>query len=118
MLSLQHHAASHAGENKIHVLSTFDVFIILSMYIPFILYLLCCVNIMNLPPFQAPSVLPMGKSKKGYNWRARSQLPGNVDLSQAKVLEGKVLDRGDIRSQAGGYGGYEVSFNVKNLTLW
>ena len=65
---------------------------------------------------QSPLVL-MGKNKKGFNWRARSQLPGNVDLSQARVLEGKVLDRGDARSQAGGYGGYEVSFAVKNLTL-
>ena len=108
MLSLQHHAASHAGENKIHVLSTFDVFIILYMYIPFILYLLCCVNIMNLPPFQAPSVLSMGKSKKGYNWRARSQLPGNVDLSQARALEGKILENGDNRTTTGG--GFEVSF--------
>ena len=59
-----------------------------------------------------PAQLLMGKNKKGYNWRARSQLPGNVDLSQARVLEGKVLDKGDIRSQAGGYGGYEVSFIV------
>merc|ERR550532_1549300 len=48
-------------------------------------------------------------NKKGYNWRARSQLPGNVDLSQARVLEGKVLDKGDLRSQTGGYGGYEGS---------
>ena len=54
----------------------------------------------------------MGKNKKGYNWRARSQLPGNVDLSQARVLEGKVLDKGDLRSQTGGYGGYEVSLVV------
>ena len=54
----------------------------------------------------------MGKNKKGYNWKARSQLPGNVDLSQARLLEGKVLDKGDIRSQAGGYGGYEVSLIV------
>ena len=60
---------------------------------------------------QSPLVL-MGKNKKGFNWRARSQLPGNVDLSQARVLEGKVLDRGDARSQAGGYGGYEVSLIV------
>ena len=54
----------------------------------------------------------MGKNKKGYNWKARSQLPGNVDLSQARLLEGKVLDKGDIRSQTGGYGGYEVSLIV------
>ena len=51
----------------------------------------------------------MGKNKKGYNWKARSQLLGNVDLSQARLLEGKVLDKGDLRSQTGGYGGYEVS---------
>ena len=59
----------------------------------------------------------MGKDKKGYNWRARSQLPGNVDLSQARVLEGKVLDKGDLRSQAGGYGGYEVSLLVTMTRL-
>ena len=52
----------------------------------------------------------MGKSKKGYNWRARSQLPGNVDLSQAKALEGKVLDTGDNKTRSGG--GYEVSFVI------
>ena len=57
----------------------------------------------------------MGKNKKGYNWKARSQLPGNVDLSQARLLEGKVLNKGDIRSQAGGYGGYEVSLIVTTL---
>lgn len=50
----------------------------------------------------------MGKSKKGYNWRARSQLPGNVDLSQARALEGKILENGDNRTTTGG--GYEVSF--------
>ena len=60
----------------------------------------------------------MGKNKKGYNWRARSQLPGNVDLSQARVLEGKVLDKGDIRSKAGGYGAYEVGFVVLKPTPW
>ena len=58
----------------------------------------------------------MGKNKKGFNWKARSQLPGNVDLSQARVLEGKVLDKGDGRSKAGGYGGYEVGFGVQKPT--
>ena len=60
----------------------------------------------------------MGKNKKGFNWKARSQLPGSVDLSQARVLEGKVLDKGDSRSKAGGYGGYEVGFVVRKPTRW
>ena len=50
----------------------------------------------------------MGKNKKGFNWRARSQLPGNVDLSQARALEGKVLENGDIKPTTGG--GFEVRF--------
>ena len=59
-----------------------------------------------------PLVL-MGKNKKGFNWKARSQLPGNVDLSQARLLEGKVVDKGDLRGKTGGYGGYEVSFVLR-----
>ena len=58
----------------------------------------------------------MGKSKKGYNWRARSQLPGNVDLSQAKALEGKVLDTGDNKTRSGG--GYEVSFVILSFQYY
>ena len=50
----------------------------------------------------------MGKNKKGFNWRARSQLPGNVDLSQARALEGKVLQDGHIKPTTGG--GFEVRF--------
>ena len=46
----------------------------------------------------------MGKNKKGYNWRARSQLPGDVDLSQARALEGKILEKGENRTG----GGFEV----------
>ena len=48
----------------------------------------------------------MGKSKKGFNWRARSQIAGSVDLSQAKLLEGK-LEK-NVDQKAGSGGGYEV----------
>ena len=36
----------------------------------------------------------MGKDKKGFNWRARIQLSGEVDLSQAKLLEAKLENGG------------------------
>jgi len=49
----------------------------------------------------------MGKQKKGYNWRARAQPGGEVDLSQAKQLEGKVVDVVGVRTGSGG--GYEGS---------
>ena len=48
----------------------------------------------------------MGKNKKGFNWRARSQIAGSVDLSQAKLLEGK-LEKNDAQKSVSG-GGYEV----------
>ena len=48
----------------------------------------------------------MGKNKKGFNWRARSQIAGSVDLSQAKLLEGK-LEKNDGQKSVSG-GGYEV----------
>ena len=48
----------------------------------------------------------MGKSKKGFNWRARSQIAGSVDLSQAKLLEGKIEKNEAQKSVSGG--GYEV----------
>ena len=48
----------------------------------------------------------MGKGKKGFNWRARSQIAGSVDLSQAKLLEGKLEKNDNQKSGAGG--GFEV----------
>ena len=51
----------------------------------------------------------MGKNKKGFNWRARSQIAGSVDLSQAKLLEGK-LEKNDAQKSVSG-GGYEVGIN-------
>ena len=32
----------------------------------------------------------MGKKKQGFNWKARSQTPGSVDYSEAKLLENKL----------------------------
>merc|ERR1712098_1006723 len=50
----------------------------------------------------------MGKDKKGFNWRARSQLSGEVDLSQAKLLETK-LENGEKQNRKSGGGGFEGS---------
>ena len=54
----------------------------------------------------------MGKSKKGFNWRARSQMAGSVDLSQARLLEGK-LEKNEAQ-KAGAGGGYEVGVEMFN----
>ena len=51
----------------------------------------------------------MGKDKKGFNWRARSQLSGEVDLSQAKLLEAKLENGGKQNRKSGGRGGFEGS---------
>ena len=48
----------------------------------------------------------MVKSKKGFNWKARSQISGSVDLSQAKLLEDKLENNGKQKSRTGG--GFEV----------
>ena len=55
----------------------------------------------------------MGKSKKGFNWRARSQIAGSVDLSQAKLLEGK-LEKNDNQKSGSG-GGFEVGIETNNI---
>ena len=55
----------------------------------------------------------MGKSKKGFNWRARSQIAGSVDLSQAKLLEGK-LEKNDNQKSGSG-GGFEVGIETCNI---
>ena len=55
----------------------------------------------------------MGKSKKGFNWRARSQIAGSVDLSQAKLLEGK-LEKNDNQKSGSG-GGFEVGIVKCNI---
>ena len=48
----------------------------------------------------------MVKSKKGFNWKARSQISGSVDLSQAKLLEDKLEKNEQQKSRTGG--GFEV----------
>jgi len=48
----------------------------------------------------------MGKQKKGFNWKARAQPGGEVDLTEAKKLEGKVEFAGfDKRKTNGEYEG-------------
>ena len=47
----------------------------------------------------------MAKQKKGFNWRARAQPGGEVDLTEAKKLEGKVEVVGTKTSSGGGYEG-------------
>eukprot|EP00090_Calanus_glacialis_P000206 TRINITY_DN10139_c0_g1_i2.p1 TRINITY_DN10139_c0_g1~~TRINITY_DN10139_c0_g1_i2.p1 ORF type:complete len:1165 (-),score=488.14 TRINITY_DN10139_c0_g1_i2:35-3529(-) len=47
----------------------------------------------------------MAKQKKGFNWRARAQPGGEVDLTEAKKLEGKVEVVGTKTSSGAGYEG-------------
>jgi len=47
----------------------------------------------------------MAKQKKGFNWRARAQPGGEVDLTQARRLEGKVEVVGKKTASGGGYEG-------------
>ena len=49
----------------------------------------------------------MGKNKKGFNWRARSQISGSVDYGQAALLEGKLENNDQKKTKTGG--GFEVS---------
>ena len=57
----------------------------------------------------------MGKTKRGFNWRARSQISGSVDLSQAKLLEGKLEQNDALKSGPGG--GFQVSCDEGTLII-
>ena len=60
----------------------------------------------------------MGKNKKGFNWKARSQLSGSVDYGQAALLEGKLENNDQKKTKTGG--GFEVMSTISlcfNLIL-
>ena len=54
----------------------------------------------------------MGKNKKGFNWRARSQISGSVDYGQAALLEGKLENNDQKKTKTGG--GFEVSYSYSS----
>ena len=68
-------------------------------------YLLSCFMSENL------HLIIMVKSKKGFNWKARSQISGSVDLSQAKLLEDKLEKNEQQKSRTGG--GFEVGIALR-----
>ena len=57
----------------------------------------------------------MVKSKKGFNWKARSQISGSVDLSQAKLLEDKLEKNEQQKSRTGG--GFEVGIAFRTAGM-